>query len=166
MIGETGPHLHVHLIPRYDDEKLEAMRVDASLGSAMGVFDLNRGVGARTLPAANDAEVQRVSTATKQLLAADPVSTVHNAILLAGEAKLRTILRAQLELRPPLTTGNRQQHCTSATTVVGLHESGQQRFTQQSPPRLFRFVSFSSCRRPALRLEPSYCHPWNPRHAA
>ena len=64
------------------------MGVDPSLGSAMGVFDLNCGVGARTLPAANAAEVQRVSAAMKQKLAADPIPIVSNAILAAGNAKL------------------------------------------------------------------------------
>jgi len=73
LIGETGPHLHAHLIPRYSDERLAAMGVDPSLGSAMGVFDLNRGVGARTLPAADPAEVARVCAELKEKLKADPI---------------------------------------------------------------------------------------------
>ena len=76
LIGETGPHLHGHLIPRYSDAKLEEMGVDPSLGSAMGVFDLNRGVAARELPPADPAEVERVSSAVRAALAADPIPKV------------------------------------------------------------------------------------------
>jgi diadenosine tetraphosphate (Ap4A) HIT family hydrolase len=76
LIGETGPHLHAHLIPRYSDERLTEMGVDLSLGSAMGVFDLNRGVGGRTVPAADPVAVERVSAALKEKLAADPIPSV------------------------------------------------------------------------------------------
>ena len=76
LIGETGPHLHAHLIPRYSDERLTEMGVDLALGSAMGVFDLNRGVGGRTVPAADPVAVERVSAALKEKLAADPIPSV------------------------------------------------------------------------------------------
>jgi hypothetical protein len=52
------------------------MGVDLSLGSAMGVFDLNRGVGGRTVPAADPVAVERVSAALKEKLAADPIPSV------------------------------------------------------------------------------------------
>ena len=87
LIGETGPHLHAHMIPRYSDEQLETMGVDPTLGSAMGVFDLNRGVGARSLPAADESEVKRVSMAVKEKLAADPIPTVSYTFPVEGAAK-------------------------------------------------------------------------------
>ena len=65
---------------RYSDEKLEAMGVDPSLGSAMGVFDLTRGVATRKLAPADPAEVQRVSVAMRAALAADPIPTVNATV--------------------------------------------------------------------------------------
>ena len=59
---------------------LEAMGVDPSLGSAMGVFDLTRGVATRKLAPADPAEVQRVSVAMRAALAADPIPTVNATV--------------------------------------------------------------------------------------
>ena len=58
------------------DAKLEEMGVDTSLGSAMGVFDLNRGVAARELAPADPAEVDRVTSEVRAALAADPIPKV------------------------------------------------------------------------------------------
>jgi diadenosine tetraphosphate (Ap4A) HIT family hydrolase len=73
LVGETGPHLHAHLIPRYSDSQLAEMGVSAELGSAMGVFDLYRQVSGGTHKAANPAEVARVNSEMKARLAAEPL---------------------------------------------------------------------------------------------
>ena len=73
LVGETGPHLHAHLIPRYSNEQLAAMEVSVHLGSAMGVFDLYRAVGAGEHKPADAAEVARVVSEMKARLAAEPL---------------------------------------------------------------------------------------------
>ena len=50
--------------------------MDPSLGSAMGVFDLNRGVAARELTPADPGEVDRVTSEVRAALAADPIPKV------------------------------------------------------------------------------------------
>ena len=73
LVGETGPHLHAHLIPRYSDEQLASMGVSVDLGSAMGVFDLYRAVGAGDHHPADPVEVARVNSEMKARLAAQPL---------------------------------------------------------------------------------------------
>ena len=62
-MGESHPHFHAHMVPRY-----AAMPRDAK---AWSVFDLQRAVGAGEL-AVDRAEVARVSQAYQQALAASP----------------------------------------------------------------------------------------------
>jgi diadenosine tetraphosphate (Ap4A) HIT family hydrolase len=73
LIGETGPHLHAHLIPRYSDTQLAEMGVSVELGGAMGVFDLYRAVQAGSHPAADAAHVARVVAQLKARLAEEPL---------------------------------------------------------------------------------------------
>ena len=73
LIGETGPHLHAHLIPRYSDAQLESMGISPELGSAMGVFDLYRAVSAGTHLPADPAVVASVIASLKAKLSADPL---------------------------------------------------------------------------------------------
>ena len=62
-MGESSPHFHAHMVPRY-----ATMPRDAK---AWSVFDLQRAVGAGEL-AIDRAEVQRISEAYRQALAAAP----------------------------------------------------------------------------------------------
>ena len=73
LIGETGPHLHAHLIPRFCDEKLVAMGVEPKHGSAMGVFDLCRACSAEEGKHADRAEVARVEAEMTKRLAESPM---------------------------------------------------------------------------------------------
>ena len=62
-MGESHPHFHAHLVPRY-----AAMPKDAK---AWGVFDLQRAAGAGEITV-DVAEVRRVTEALRAALAADP----------------------------------------------------------------------------------------------
>ena len=62
-MGESQPHFHAHMVPRY-----ATMPRDAK---AWSVFDLQRAVGAGELPI-DRAEVARLSEAYRQALAAQP----------------------------------------------------------------------------------------------
>jgi diadenosine tetraphosphate (Ap4A) HIT family hydrolase len=63
-MGESHPHFHAHMVPRYAQMPREA--------KAWSVFDLQRAVGAGEV-AVDLAEVARVSEAYRQALAAAPV---------------------------------------------------------------------------------------------
>lgn len=62
-MGESHPHFHAHLVPRYP-----AMAKDAK---AWGVFDLQRAAGAGEITV-DPAEVRRLSAAFAAALVADP----------------------------------------------------------------------------------------------
>ena len=62
-MGESHPHFHAHMVPRY-----ATMPRDAK---AWSVFDLQRAVGAGEVPI-DRAEVARISEAYRQALAAAP----------------------------------------------------------------------------------------------
>jgi diadenosine tetraphosphate (Ap4A) HIT family hydrolase len=62
-MGESHPHFHAHMVPRY-----AAMPRDAK---AWSVFDLQRAVGAGEV-AIERAEVERISEAYRRALAAAP----------------------------------------------------------------------------------------------
>jgi diadenosine tetraphosphate (Ap4A) HIT family hydrolase len=64
-MGESSPHFHAHMVPRY-----ATMPRDAK---AWGVFDLQRAVGAGEVPIDRD-EVARVAEAYRRALAAAPPS--------------------------------------------------------------------------------------------
>jgi diadenosine tetraphosphate (Ap4A) HIT family hydrolase len=63
-MGESHPHFHAHLVPRYP-----SMPNDAK---AWGVFDLQRAAAAGEIPPADAAEVARVSAAYRDALAKAP----------------------------------------------------------------------------------------------
>lgn len=75
-IGETGPHLHAHLIPRYSDARLKAMGIEPKMGTAMGVFDLFRAVSGGQHPPTDVAQVRRVCAEVKKRLAASPIPVI------------------------------------------------------------------------------------------
>jgi len=62
-MGESHPHFHAHMVPRY-----ATMPRDAK---AWSVFDLQRAVGAGEV-AIDRAEIARISEAYRQALAAAP----------------------------------------------------------------------------------------------
>jgi diadenosine tetraphosphate (Ap4A) HIT family hydrolase len=62
-MGESHPHFHAHMVPRY-----ATMPRDAK---AWSVFDLQRAVGAGEVPI-DRAEVQRISDAYQRALASTP----------------------------------------------------------------------------------------------
>jgi diadenosine tetraphosphate (Ap4A) HIT family hydrolase len=62
-MGESHPHFHAHMVPRYATMPREA--------KAWSVFDLQRAVGAGELPI-DRAEVARVSEAYRRALATAP----------------------------------------------------------------------------------------------
>jgi diadenosine tetraphosphate (Ap4A) HIT family hydrolase len=62
-MGESAPHFHCHLVPRY-----ASMPKDAK---AWGVFDLQRAAAAGEI-SVDAAEVERVSAAYERALAANP----------------------------------------------------------------------------------------------
>jgi diadenosine tetraphosphate (Ap4A) HIT family hydrolase len=62
-MGESHPHFHAHLVPRYREMPRDA--------KAWSVFDLQRAAGAGEI-AVDTAEVQRVSEAYRRALAATP----------------------------------------------------------------------------------------------
>jgi len=64
-MGESHPHFHAHMVPRY-----ASMPRDAK---AWSVFDLQRAVGAGEVPI-DRAEIDRISEAYRQALAAAPRS--------------------------------------------------------------------------------------------
>jgi len=76
LIGETGPHLHAHLIPRFSDNKLKDMEIDPALGQGMGVFDLCRQVATGKHKEADRAEVARVNDEMKRRLAESPMPVI------------------------------------------------------------------------------------------
>lgn len=63
-MGESSPHFHAHMVPRY-----AAMPKDAK---AWAVFDLDRAARAGEITPAEPAEVARVSEAYRQALSANP----------------------------------------------------------------------------------------------
>jgi diadenosine tetraphosphate (Ap4A) HIT family hydrolase len=62
-LGESSPHFHAHMVPRYRDMPKDAR--------AWGVFDLDRAAKAGEI-AADSAEVSRVSEAYRAALGRDP----------------------------------------------------------------------------------------------
>jgi diadenosine tetraphosphate (Ap4A) HIT family hydrolase len=62
-LGESYPHLHAHMVPRYAEMPRDA--------KAFGVFDLLRAAGAGELRV-DEAEIARLSAAYAQALADDP----------------------------------------------------------------------------------------------
>ena len=62
-MGESHPHFHAHMVPRYPAMPREA--------KAWSVFDLQRAVGAGEVPI-DRAEVARISEAYRRALAAAP----------------------------------------------------------------------------------------------
>jgi diadenosine tetraphosphate (Ap4A) HIT family hydrolase len=62
-MGESHPHFHAHLVPRYAVMPREA--------KAWSVFDLQRAVGAGEIPI-DRAEIARISEAYRRALAATP----------------------------------------------------------------------------------------------
>jgi diadenosine tetraphosphate (Ap4A) HIT family hydrolase len=62
-MGESAPHFHAHMVPRYS-----TMPKDAK---AWGVFDLQRAAGAGEITV-DEAEVQRLSAAYERALADHP----------------------------------------------------------------------------------------------
>jgi diadenosine tetraphosphate (Ap4A) HIT family hydrolase len=63
-MGESHPHFHAHMVPRY-----KAMPKDAK---AWGVFDLQRAAGAGEIAPVDVAEVARISDAYRRALAETP----------------------------------------------------------------------------------------------
>ncbi len=62
-MGESWPHFHAHLVPRYAEMPKDA--------KAWGVFDLQRAAGAGEI-AVDEAEVKRLTAAFKAALSAAP----------------------------------------------------------------------------------------------
>lgn len=60
-LGESSPHLHAHLVPRYETMPNAAR--------AWAAFDLQRAARAGEIPPADPAEVQRVCEALRRRLA-------------------------------------------------------------------------------------------------
>ena len=67
-LGESSPHFHAHMVPRY-----AVMPRDAK---AWNVFDLQRAVGAGEVPV-DRGEVERISEAYRQALHASPPPRGH-----------------------------------------------------------------------------------------
>ena len=88
MIGETGPHFHAHLIPRYSDERLADLGISKSLGIAMGVFDLFRKVMAKEHPPADKNECERVHMEMKRRLQLEPLPNTGRIMKTIANSKL------------------------------------------------------------------------------
>lgn len=63
-MGESHPHFHAHMVPKY-----ASMPKDAK---AWGVFDLQRAAGAGEIPPVDPNEVKRISEAYRRVLAEAP----------------------------------------------------------------------------------------------
>lgn len=63
-LGESYPHMHAHLVPRFTDLPDEHV--------AMGITDLFRAVGSREIEGATEAEMLSISEALRQYLTANP----------------------------------------------------------------------------------------------
>lgn len=63
-MGESHPHFHCHLVPRYAEMPKGA--------KAWAVFDLQRAASAGEIPVVDPAEVSRLCERYAQVLAADP----------------------------------------------------------------------------------------------
>ena len=63
-LGESFPHMHAHLIPRYSDLPDEYI--------AMGITDLFRAVSSREIKGVADAEILSISEALRRSLAENP----------------------------------------------------------------------------------------------
>jgi diadenosine tetraphosphate (Ap4A) HIT family hydrolase len=63
-MGESHPHFHAHMVPRYTSMPRDA--------KAWGVFDLQRAAAAGEIPASDAAEVARVVAAYRDALARAP----------------------------------------------------------------------------------------------
>lgn len=70
-LGESAPHFHAHMVPRYETMPREA--------KAWSVFDLERAVKAGELPDATD-EVQRISRLFVERLMRDPMPTLGDGV--------------------------------------------------------------------------------------
>jgi histidine triad (HIT) family protein len=63
-MGESHPHFHAHMVPRYAQMPKDA--------KAWGVFDLQRAANAGEIPSVDPAEVLRISEAYRRLLVEGP----------------------------------------------------------------------------------------------